>query len=112
MVARFDRLRRIHRGSHFPTHSNCFTMTFSKIPFARSLLISLGAFAFSIAAAAQNDTPGAVYTSNNAADPNRVLAFSRSASGELKPAGAYPTGGSGTGAALGSQGALAATDDG
>jgi len=53
---------------------------------------------------------GAVYTLSNAtyaSGGNAVLAFHRAADGALTPAGAYPTGGLGSGAALGSQGALA-----
>jgi len=76
------------------------------------MLLSLGMAALPFAVSAQNDTPGAVYTMSNATDANRVVSFSRSAGGELKPAGIYPTGGKGTGAGLGSQGALALTDNG
>lgn len=87
-------------------------MTSSKNLFARAFLFSLGIIALPFASFAQNDTPGAVYTISNATDANRVLMFSRSANGELKPAGEFPTGGKGTGAGLGSQGALALTNDG
>lgn len=80
--------------------------------FARALLLPIGTFAFSFAAPAQNDSPGTVYTLSNSAGTNRVLAFSRSANGDLTPAGGFATGGQGTGAGLGSQGALALTDDG
>jgi 6-phosphogluconolactonase len=48
-----------------------------------------------------------VYTSTNAADGNKVLAFDRAGNGSLKPAGSFATGGDGTGAGLGNQGALA-----
>lgn len=50
--------------------------------------------------------PGAVYLLDNAAAGNHVLAYSRSASGQLSSAGSFPTGGMGTGAGLGSQGAV------
>jgi 6-phosphogluconolactonase len=51
----------------------------------------------------------AVYTSTNSASGNQVLAFDRSGKGSLRPAGSFATGGNGTGAGLGSQGALALT---
>jgi 6-phosphogluconolactonase (cycloisomerase 2 family) len=46
-----------------------------------------------------------VYTLSNAAGGNTVLAY-RDAGGVLTPAGAYPTGGLGTGKGLGDQGAV------
>jgi 6-phosphogluconolactonase len=52
------------------------------------------------------DTAGAVYTLSNQASGNAVLVFSRAHDGTLVSAGSYPTGGLGTGAGLGSQGAL------
>jgi 6-phosphogluconolactonase len=84
----------------------------SKNIFARALLASFATLALPFTSFAQNDSPGAVYTLSNAVNGNRVVAFSRSSSGDLTPAGTYPTGGQGTGAGLGSQGALALTDDG
>ena len=47
----------------------------------------------------------------NVTGGNRVLVFSRNDNGRLKADGSYPTGGLGTGAGLGSQGALALTSD-
>jgi 6-phosphogluconolactonase (cycloisomerase 2 family) len=64
------------------------------------------------AASAANDTPGAVYTLTNSPGGNAVAAYARSAQGALAYVGSFATGGTGTGAALGSQGALALTDDG
>jgi 6-phosphogluconolactonase len=49
---------------------------------------------------------GVVYTLTNAAAGNAVAVFERSAHGTLGPAGSVATGGLGTGAGLGSQGAL------
>jgi 6-phosphogluconolactonase (cycloisomerase 2 family) len=49
---------------------------------------------------------GAVYTSTNSAAGNAVVAYSRAADGTLSFRASYPTGGVGTGAGLGSQGAL------
>jgi 6-phosphogluconolactonase (cycloisomerase 2 family) len=55
---------------------------------------------------------GAVFTLSNSAAGNAVLAFGRSADGSLTPAGSVATLGNGTGAGLGSQGAVALSDDG
>ncbi len=49
---------------------------------------------------------GAVYTLNNSSTANAVLMFNRSVSGQITPAGAFATGGKGSGAGLASQGAL------
>ena len=54
----------------------------------------------------------AVFTLSNSAAGNAVIAFSRSANGSLTPAGSFATLGNGTGAGLGSQGAVALSDDG
>jgi 6-phosphogluconolactonase len=54
---------------------------------------------------------GAVYTLTNAPTGNAVVAFDRLADGSLVQHGTYPTGGIGTGAGLGSQGALALDGD-
>lgn len=78
----------------------------------RTFVRLLGILALPLAAFAGNDSPGAIYTLSNAVAANRVLAFSRDAQGDLQPAGAFPTGGHGTGAGLGSQGALALTNNG
>ncbi len=52
---------------------------------------------------------GAVYTETNSSNHNAILVFSRAENGQLfsVTVGAVPTGGSGTGAGLGTQGALA-----
>lgn len=50
--------------------------------------------------------PGAVYTLTNQVDGNLVQVFARAADGSLTPAGAFDTGGLGTGGGLGNQGAL------
>jgi 6-phosphogluconolactonase len=49
---------------------------------------------------------GAVYTLSNAATGNAVIEFARARDGELAQVASYPTGGLGTGAGLGSQGAV------
>jgi 6-phosphogluconolactonase len=72
-----------------------------------------GAMAIAALAAAAGPASAAgrsaVYTESNSAAGNRVLAFDRAGNGSLKPDGSFATGGSGTGAGLGSQGALALT---
>ena len=55
---------------------------------------------------------GAVFTLSNSAAGNAVLAFGRSADGSLTPAGSFATAGNGTGAGLGSQGAVVLSEDG
>jgi len=61
--------------------------------------------------AKRHDSPGAVYTMTNSATVNEVLVFDRSADGSLSPAGVFETGGFGTGAGLGNQGAVLLTSD-
>jgi 6-phosphogluconolactonase len=56
--------------------------------------------------------PRAVYTLTNQVAGNAVAIFSRAADGTLTPAGSVATGGTGTGAGLGSQGAVTLSDDG
>ena len=58
------------------------------------------------------DGPRAVYTLTNQTTGNAVAVFTRSADGTLTPAGSFATGGTGTGAGLGSQGAVVLSDDG
>ena len=60
----------------------------------------------------RNQSPGAVYTMDNSAGGNHVLAYNRAANGALTPAGVYATGGLGTGTGLGSQNALVLSRDG
>ena len=54
----------------------------------------------------------AVYTLTNQVAGNAVAVFNRAADGTLTAAGTVGTGGTGTGAGLGSQGAVALSDDG
>jgi len=63
-------------------------------------------------AAAASGGAGNVYTETNAASGNAILAYSRSASGALSWSGTYATGGLGSGASLGSQGAVRVSEDG
>jgi 6-phosphogluconolactonase (cycloisomerase 2 family) len=85
-------------------------IAFSYFP-TRSLLVGLVLCAASLVRA-QNDSPGAVFTETNAPDGNHVLVFARNAHGELSAPESYPTGGNGTGAGLGNQGAVALSDNG
>lgn len=55
---------------------------------------------------------GAVFTETNATSGNEVLTFLRAADGSLSFAGSTATGGTGTGAGLGSQGAVTLSSDG
>src|SRR5690348_16482854 len=54
----------------------------------------------------------AVYTQTNSNAGNTVIMLARGDDGTLTPAGSYPTGGLGTSAGLGSQGAVALSDNG
>jgi len=58
------------------------------------------------------DAPDAVYALTNQATDNAVAVFARSADGALTWQANVPTGGSGAGSSLGSQGALASSEDG
>ena len=61
---------------------------------------------------AGDNVVGAVYTSTNQAAGNGVAVFTRAADGALTSIGTVPTGGTGTGAGLGSQGAVVLSEDG
>jgi 6-phosphogluconolactonase len=74
--------------------------------FALALLPSV------VFADADRANTGAVYTMDNSVTGNNVLAFHRSADGSLTSAGAFSTGGTGTGTGLGNQGALILSRDG
>lgn len=62
-------------------------------------------------ALAQASEPGAVYVLTNAPAGNEVLVYGRGGDGSLSPAGAFATGGAGSGAGLGSQNAVIVSDD-
>ncbi len=63
-------------------------------------------------AAASSDHAGTVYIETNAASGNAVAAYDRHADGTLTWSADYATGGTGTGAGLGSQGSVALSADG
>ena len=71
------------------------------------------ALGVSASAVAMNaDDPGAVYALTNATAGNAVVVYVRSADGSLSWSGSVATGGTGAGSSLGSQGAIALSDDG
>ena len=75
-------------------------------------VLAVAALTFAASASADGDRGrGAVYTLTNAATGNAVAVFERAANGSLTPEGSVSTGGRGTGAGLGSQGALVLDDD-
>ena len=76
-----------------------------------SLLATALVLAATAMASAASNSPGAVYTLTNSPTGNAVVAFDRSADGTLSPQGTFPTGGTGTGAGLGSQGAVVLSND-
>ena len=70
-----------------------------------ALVLALAALGITAAGAMAN-SPRAVYTLTNDPAGNAVQVFKRSGHGSLSPAGEFATGGTGTGAGLGNQGAL------
>ncbi len=77
-----------------------------------TLTLTPAAFADHPAAAAAGSRPvGAVYTMDNAAGGNHVLAFARHADGTLGTPSIVATGGAGTGDGLGNQGAVVLSRD-
>lgn len=85
----------------------------SKIPGAAALAVLLATTA--VPADVRGADDGALFTMNDDAAGNAVLAFARSSDGTLTAAGVFSTGGAGSGGGepvLGSQGALALSSDG
>ncbi|MCK9605462.1 MAG: beta-propeller fold lactonase family protein [Methylomonas sp.] len=64
-----------------------------------------------VVSADSRDVNDMVYTLSNNPEQNEVLVFERYSNGHMEAAGSYPTGGVGTGAGLGNQGALALSDN-
>jgi 6-phosphogluconolactonase len=83
----------------------------------RVVAVALAAAAFaalfisSASASSDHRSDGAVYALTNSPEGNAVVVYERDDDGSLTPAGSYPTGGNGTGAGLGSQGAVIVSDD-
>jgi 6-phosphogluconolactonase len=78
----------------------------------RSIVVLLGMAGLLFPANALAHSRGAVFTLSNGTDGNRVIAFHREADGHLGRRHTFATGGVGTGASLGSQGALTLSPDG
>ena len=74
--------------------------------------LGLGLTSAMLATTATAQERGAIYTMDNAAGANHVLAFQRGENGELTGAGSFATGGAGTGAGLSSQGSVLLSKDG
>ncbi len=79
--------------------------------FAAGLALAAATAAFLVPAAVAGNA-GAVYALSNASAGNAVVVWERGADGSLAPAGSYSTGGTGTGAGLGSQDAVIVSEDG
>src|SRR5881628_1495178 len=82
----------------------------------RSLAFGIGAAALMglsllPASAGSGGAAGAVYALTNSPAGNAVVVYQRGADGSLTPDGVFATGGTGTGAGLGSQGAIIVSDD-
>jgi 6-phosphogluconolactonase len=75
-------------------------------------LIAFAAFAAAASAASSKSADELVYTLTNSVGGNGVAAFSRADDGTLSFLATYATGGNGTGANLGSQGAVTLADNG
>ena len=78
---------------------------------AAALAAALLVLAAPAMASGGGGSDGAVYTLTNSASGNAVAVFDRASDGSLTPDGTVWTGGNGTGAGLGSQGALVLDDD-
>ena len=74
-------------------------------------LLAMLTLATAATASSSDNSPGAVYTLTNSPAGNAVAVFSRAADGTLAPQGQFATGGTGTGAGLGSQGAVVLSND-
>jgi 6-phosphogluconolactonase len=80
----------------------------------RLFATGIATFALALATsrlASASDDPGAVYVITNSPAGNAVLVYNRAGNGTLSPGGQFATGGNGTGAGLGSQGAVIVSDD-
>ena len=78
----------------------------------RLIAFVLGLAALAFPGSALAHAGGAVYTLTNGASGSRVVVFDRGAGGGLHAVHSFATGGHGTGANLGSEGAVALSPDG
>jgi 6-phosphogluconolactonase len=83
-----------------------FNNTGARLLLIAVIFLSLFAGITDPAAAAPDNSNGAVYTLTNSSSENEVLVFNRSADGSLTVQGSYATGGLGSGSSLGSQSAV------
>jgi 6-phosphogluconolactonase len=72
----------------------------------------MGPFPDAPSRSVSSNAPGAVFTQSNAPSGNVILVYRRSADGTLTAAGSVATGGTGSGAGLGSAGAVTLSSDG
>lgn len=79
----------------------------------RAVVVGLSSIAFALvpASAQLSPTEGAVYTSTNSVDGNKVMVFHRAVDGTATFQQSIATGGIGTGATLSNQGAVTLSDD-
>lgn len=77
-----------------------------------AIAVCVSAAAADLQTSGLNVGPPAVYTESNAAAGNEILVFRRERGGDLRLISSVPTGGRGTDAGLGNQGALVLTRDG
>lgn len=87
-------------------------MTHRRLPVFVAAVAIAAALAIPGVASAHSDPAGFVYTETNAAAGNSILAFARSADGQLNSIGSFSTHGTGTGAGLGTQGEVVLSADG
>jgi 6-phosphogluconolactonase len=78
---------------------------------AAVLALAAAALLITTGATASADAPGAVYALTNSPAGNAVVVYDRGGDGSLTAAGSFATGGAGTGAGLGSQGAVIVSDN-
>src|SRR5436190_4108484 len=83
-----------------------------KLALIAAALVAVAVPAAAAARDSESLSHNAVFTITNAAAGNGVVSFARNADGTLTYVSTVPTGGTGTGANLGSQGAVALTENG
>lgn len=94
------------------SHRKSIAALAARLFLALALLLTTLAWGGATASAKGHAPAGAVYVLTNSAAGNGVAVFDRDAAGSLTPAGTVLTGGLGTGAGTGSQGALALSANG
>ncbi len=87
-------------------------MTHRRLPVLVAATAIAAALAIPGVASAHSGPAGFVYTETNAAAGNSIMAFARTASGQLNSIGSFSTHGTGTGAGLATQGEVVLSADG